>query len=285
MIWSAEEIVRSYRMAADPKKQIKVLAELNACSVKEIRQVLVGEGVLPRETEVPEEPKKAARKRFDEAVARMLYEEGLDDAAIAKETGMTAHTVAKWRSRNGLRKKARKPRMKKQVDVPSTKPSEAEPDVQKIPIVGEAVEVTEPDFTKSAAPEPRTVTVEELRALLEDACKGGLGECAVLVEGTALEPEKKKGEFTMMNEASNACVPQKAPAILSVTEENAKIIEIASIRVEDILRKLRGEKPVRPNEGCASELPTFGALRQLTERQQRQLNRLMNSIEELDSLI
>lgn len=186
MIWSTEEIVRSYRMAADPKKQIKVLAELNACSVKEIRQVLVGEGVLPRETEIPEEPKKAARKRFDEAVARMLYEEGLDDAAIAKATGMTARTVAKWRSRNGLRKKVRKPRMKKDVDVPGAKPSEeAAPDVQKIPIVGEAVEVTEPDFTKSAAPEPRTVTVEELRALLEDACKGGLGECVVLVEGTA----------------------------------------------------------------------------------------------------
>lgn len=136
MIDSPAEIVRSYRMAADPKKQIKVLAELNACSVKEIRQVLVGEGVLPRETEIPEEPKKAAKKRFDEETARMLYEEGLDDAAIAKVTGMTAHTVAKWRSRNGLRKKVRKPRMKKQVDVPSTKPSEAEPGVQKIPIVG-----------------------------------------------------------------------------------------------------------------------------------------------------
>lgn len=93
----------------------------------------------------------------------------------------------------------------------------------------------------------------------------------------------------MMNESNNVrCVPQEAPAILSVTDENAKIIEIASIRVEDILRKLRGEKSVRPNEpneGCAPELPTFGALRQLTERQQRQLNRLMNSIEELDSLI
>lgn len=178
MIDSPAEIVRSYRMAADPKKQIKVLAELNACSVKEIRQVLVGEGVLPRETEVPEEPKKAARKRFDEETARILYEEGLDDAAIAKATGMTAHTVAKWRSRNGLRKKVRKPRMKKQMDVPGA-------GVQKIPIVGEAVEVTEPDFTKSAAPEPRTVTVEELRALLEDACRDGLGECAVLVEGTA----------------------------------------------------------------------------------------------------
>lgn len=90
----------------------------------------------------------------------------------------------------------------------------------------------------------------------------------------------------MMNESNNVCcVPQEAPAILSATEENAKIIEIASIRVEDILRKLRGEKPIRKNEGCAPEPPTFGALRQLTERQQRQLNRLMNSIEELDSLI
>lgn len=185
MIWSTEEIVRSYRMAADPKKQIKVLAELNACSVREIRQVLVGEGVLPRETEIPEEPRKAVKKRFDEETARMLYEEGLDDATIAKATGTAAHTVAKWRSRNGLRKKVRKPRMKKNVDVPGPKPSEEAPGVQKIPIVGEAVEVTEPDFAKNAAPEPRTVTVEELRALLEDACKGGLGECAVLVEGTA----------------------------------------------------------------------------------------------------
>lgn len=89
----------------------------------------------------------------------------------------------------------------------------------------------------------------------------------------------------MMNEASNACVPREKPAILAAAEENAKIIEIASIRVEDILRKLRGEKPIRPNEGCAPEPSTFGALRQLTERQQRQLNRLLNSIDELDSLI
>ena len=89
----------------------------------------------------------------------------------------------------------------------------------------------------------------------------------------------------MMNEASNACVAQEAPAILSVTGENAKMIELANARVENILRKLRGEKPVRPIEGCSAEAPTFGALRQLTESQQRQLNRLLNSIEELDSLI
>lgn len=89
----------------------------------------------------------------------------------------------------------------------------------------------------------------------------------------------------MMNEASNACVPQEKPAILAAAEENAKMLEMVNCRLENILHRLRGEKPVRPNEGCAQELPTFGALRQLTERQQRQLNRLMNSIEELDSLI
>lgn len=89
----------------------------------------------------------------------------------------------------------------------------------------------------------------------------------------------------MMNEASNACAVQEAPAILSVTGENAKMIELANARIESVLHKLRGEKPVRPTEGRGAEPPTFGALRQLTESQQRQLNRLLNSIEELDSLI
>lgn len=90
----------------------------------------------------------------------------------------------------------------------------------------------------------------------------------------------------MMNETCNACAPQETPAILSVTDENAKMAELANARIESILRKLRGEKPVRQTEGCVAEQPpTFGALRQLTERQQRQLNRLLNSIDELDSLI
>lgn len=89
----------------------------------------------------------------------------------------------------------------------------------------------------------------------------------------------------MMNETCNACAPQEAPAILSVTGENAKMIELANARIESILRKLRGEKPVRPTEGCSVEPHTFGAMRQLTESQQRQLNHLLNSIEELDSLI
>ena len=89
----------------------------------------------------------------------------------------------------------------------------------------------------------------------------------------------------MMNEASNACVPQEKPEILAAAEENAKMLEEANCRLGCILRRLRGEKPVCVTEGCGVESPTFGALRQLTERQQRQLKRLLNSIDELDSLI
>ena len=88
----------------------------------------------------------------------------------------------------------------------------------------------------------------------------------------------------MMNEANNACTKQEAPAILAVAEENAKMLDIANVRVESILRKLRGDRPIPQTDGCCTE-PTFGALRQLTERQQRQINRLLNSIDELDSLI
>ena len=93
MIWSAEEIVRSYRMAADPKKQIKVLAELNACSVKEIRQALVGEGMLPRETEVPEEPKTTGNPELDQMVSEgqgaldemRRLNDSIQDAAISAQ--------------------------------------------------------------------------------------------------------------------------------------------------------------------------------------------------------
>ncbi len=88
----------------------------------------------------------------------------------------------------------------------------------------------------------------------------------------------------MMNETSNACAAQEAPAILAVAEENAKMIEVANGRVESILRKLRGDRSVPQTEGCCAK-PTFGALRQLTESSQRQLDRLLRNIGDLDNMI
>ena len=131
MIYSTEEIVRSYREAKDPEKQIKVLADLNACTAKEIRQVLVGEGVLPRETEKAPEAKSG-----------------------------------------------RRPRVKKPADAAPDAPVQMAADVE------ETEEAQ--DIAQHPVPEQRAVTVEELRSLLEDACKEGLGDCEILVEKTAL---------------------------------------------------------------------------------------------------
>ena len=161
MNYSAEEIVRSYRQAKDQKAQIKILAELNTCSVEEIRRVLADEGVLAEE---PQKAKSPA-KRFDAERALALYGEGRSDEAIAEALGVSGDTVTKWRRGSGLRKLERKPRMRK---------NEAAPGAQNIPAAGETAE------TGRGA-----VTVEELRALLEDACQSGIGECPVLVEGTA----------------------------------------------------------------------------------------------------
>lgn len=51
MEMSEEEIVRSYRQAANPKKQIGVLAELNLTNTSEIRKILERNGAMARKTE------------------------------------------------------------------------------------------------------------------------------------------------------------------------------------------------------------------------------------------
>ena len=48
MQMSTNEIVRMYKEAADKKKQIPILADLNACTVEEIRAELVKGGIDPR---------------------------------------------------------------------------------------------------------------------------------------------------------------------------------------------------------------------------------------------
>lgn len=59
---SAGEIVRSYKQAAKPEEQISILAELNACSVDEIREILLQLGVeLPKaKKRQPGRPRKGS---------------------------------------------------------------------------------------------------------------------------------------------------------------------------------------------------------------------------------
>lgn len=53
------EILRSYKEALDPRKQITILAELNLCSRSRIIEILIERGVDPRE--LPKLPKYKSR--------------------------------------------------------------------------------------------------------------------------------------------------------------------------------------------------------------------------------
>lgn len=59
---TAGEIVSSFRQAAKPLEQIKILADLNACSEARIREVLTAEGV-----DIPQ--KKRGRPKVSEVVS------------------------------------------------------------------------------------------------------------------------------------------------------------------------------------------------------------------------
>lgn len=80
MQMSNEEIVRSYREAKSKSKQLKILAELNACDTQKIKDILIGSGMdhrrLPRgerektavqtEEARPEKEKREAVKKKPE---------------------------------------------------------------------------------------------------------------------------------------------------------------------------------------------------------------------------
>lgn len=87
----------------------------------------------------------------------------------------------------------------------------------------------------------------------------------------------------MMNEASNACAPKEAPAILAAAEGNEKMLAEANCRLENILHRLRGDLPKDPSDSGAE--PACGLLEQHTKCMRRRLRILCRGIEELDSLI
>lgn len=56
MLMTSSEIARAVRLAKNPSKQVKILAELNFCKVEEIIEALRSEGIKVR---VKQRSKKA----------------------------------------------------------------------------------------------------------------------------------------------------------------------------------------------------------------------------------
>ena len=85
-----DEIRSSMRKAKNPTEQVKVLAELNACSEAEIRVKLEELGIA-----APARKPKAWK--FDTDRARQLLAEGRTDLEAAEMLGISKQTFGDWR--------------------------------------------------------------------------------------------------------------------------------------------------------------------------------------------
>ena len=105
-----EEISVNFRTAANPQKQVQILADLNCVSKYEMGKKLYELGLLeapptPAAVAAPAKPReKAPRlqkpKRWDVEHALSLYKAGLTDLEIADSVGVTKSTIGVWRREN-----------------------------------------------------------------------------------------------------------------------------------------------------------------------------------------
>ena len=101
------EIVSNYRQAADPKNQIKILADLNVCTPREIEEVLRAEGIdLPA-------TRMAKWTVQEEDQLRRLAAEGKSASEIAKLVGRTHKAVEQKLSKLHISLRNQQPVMKK----------------------------------------------------------------------------------------------------------------------------------------------------------------------------
>ena len=91
-----DEIRSSMRKAKNPTEQVKVLAELNACSEAEIRVKLEDLGIAAP-------ARKPKVWKFDTERARQLLAEGRTDLEAAEMLGISKQTFGDWRRSMKLR--------------------------------------------------------------------------------------------------------------------------------------------------------------------------------------
>lgn len=131
MQMTVEEIVRSYKSAADPKKQIGILAELNATDRGTIRAILIDAGLMKSDGAAP---KKALRTQAArESAVEAMLKGGSSMREVAAEVGMDEKAVRQRRdeliaagemppTKNGKELKAVKPKAKKEPEQKAEKP-------------------------------------------------------------------------------------------------------------------------------------------------------------------
>lgn len=172
---SESEIVSSYRTARDPKRQIGILAELNAVTPREIREVLEEAGALMLK---PRSHGGGRPLGFDAAAARQMFEAGLTDEQIGAKLGAKPRAILEWRRRQGLMRPKGRSRLpqNEEVTAPAAVPEQKEVNTEMKKLMDETA-------TQEIKETPAAVTVEALFDLLRGAVDAGYGEAPVTVEG------------------------------------------------------------------------------------------------------
>lgn len=185
---SESEIVSSYRTARDPKRQIGILAELNAVTPREIREVLEEAGALMLK---PRSHGGGRPLSFDAAAARQMFEAGLTDEEMARKLGVPEKRLAEWRRRQGLMR-------------PKYNRARAAAEAEKTTAPEQTLEQKEESMavmtTSTSAPAEKAnkvVTVETLFDLLRSAVDAGYGEAPVTVERCRFTEMRLRVELLM----------------------------------------------------------------------------------------
>lgn len=93
-----EEICRDYRLAANKMEQIKILADLNACTKQQIADILIEDGQeVPKwyqKKEGPQEPKKVTVEELDDWTQKIVEQQLMIEALTEQNNALVESNAA-----------------------------------------------------------------------------------------------------------------------------------------------------------------------------------------------
>lgn len=190
---SAQEIVTSYKTAADPKKQIGILAELNACTVGEIEAVLIQLGAMEKSDRRKPHPRAV---QVDGDKARELLAQGLTDEETADALGVGLGKFRDWRRGEGIRPNREK-KTWNSVGTEETAPQEQSVDNRDV-----AAPAAEEAQTGAAQACP-CMTVARLHDILTAAMACRMGNAVITVKGQRFSTMALRISFSIGAEAES----------------------------------------------------------------------------------
>ena len=190
---SAQEIVTSYKTAEEQKKQIRILAELNACTVGEIEAVLIQLVAMEKSDRKRPHPRAV---QVDGDKARELLAQGLTDEETADALGVGLGKFRDWRRGAGIRPN----REKKAWNSAGTE--ETAPQEQSVDNRDAAAPAAEEAQTGAAQACP-CMTVARLHDILTAAMACKMGNAVITVKGQRFSTMALRISFSIGAEAES----------------------------------------------------------------------------------